>query len=81
MRRSRLLAAFLNGVALPSTLHTAHHFTRLRGSDLDRLRSDMTRVGGYFHDVIARENGNYKKVSGAAAYTVSERRQTTGEAY
>ncbi|MBN9410860.1 MAG: hypothetical protein J0H69_17080 [Burkholderiales bacterium] len=57
MRRKSLLSAILAGVALPATLIGAHDFTRVAGSDLDRIRGDVNRVGDSFRLVMKRENG------------------------
>jgi hypothetical protein len=61
--RRRFLTAVLDGVALPSNIYKHHQFARVRGTDLERLRSDVERVGTDFKTVIAREHGNIKTIA------------------
>ncbi len=63
MRGKRLIAAVLSGLALPATVLANHQFTRVAGSDLQRLRGDASRVGADFSNVIAREHGYSKKIA------------------
>lgn len=65
MRSKSLLSAVLSGLALPASVYSTHTFPRLTGSDLDRLRGDVERVGSSFKTVIVRENG--KKTASTAA--------------
>lgn len=68
MRSKRMLAAVLDGIALPGTMaDERHRFARLaNGSDLSRLRSDMLRISASFKTVMAR-NGNSKATTCADA--------------
>lgn len=64
-RKHSFLGAFLSGVALPAEVETRHSFRHLTGSDLDRIRGDVVRVGETFKLVIDRENGNQKDANRA----------------
>jgi hypothetical protein len=55
--KSALLAGILSGITSPILIYTKPSYPTLKGSDLDRLRGDVSRVGGYFTTVIDRENG------------------------
>jgi len=54
------LRAFLSGVALPAEVDSRRSFMHLSGSDIDRLRGDVVRVGAVFRTVIDREHGKQK---------------------
>lgn len=56
MRHKALLAGILDGVALPGSIYEKHMFRRSTGSDLDRMRGDVERVGSLFAAVIGREH-------------------------
>ncbi|MDQ0040850.1 hypothetical protein J2W33_001745 [Variovorax boronicumulans] len=58
--KSALIAGILAGIASPSTIGAPVKFERLQGSDLSRMRGDVTRIGGDFSSVINRERGNKK---------------------
>lgn len=70
--RRKFLAAVLDGVSLPATVYSRHHFPRVIGTDLERLRGDVKRVGGDFKTVIIREHGNSKTLSGTRARSDSK---------
>ena len=61
------LWAFLSGVALPAEVDSRRRFMHLSGSDIDRLRGDVIRVGTAFRTVIDREHGKQKTRSSARA--------------
>ena len=61
------LRAFLSGVALPAEVDSRRTFTHLAGSDVDRLRGDVVRVGSTFRTVIDREHGKQKTRPSARA--------------
>jgi hypothetical protein len=50
-------ASILAGLALPASAFSTAQYPKLEGSDLTRLRRDVSRVGKDFSTVIARENG------------------------
>jgi hypothetical protein len=54
-----MLAAVLEGIALPGSITDAHRFRRPEGdkTDLLRMRSDMLRINATFKRVVSR-NGN-----------------------
>jgi hypothetical protein len=56
-----MLAAVLEGIALPGTISETHIFRRADGakSDLHRMRGDVLRVNASFKRVVSR-NGNSK---------------------
>ena len=54
-RQSAFMAFVLEGVALPATLQTRHRFKPLAGSDLDRMRGDVGRIGQLFTHVMKHE--------------------------
>ena len=58
--KSTLIAGILAGMASPGVIGSTVHIERLQGSDLGRLRGDVTRVGRDFSTVIDRERGNKK---------------------
>ena len=60
MRAKKLIAAIIDGVALPGTVIERRSFSRMAGSDLDRIRGDVQRVGSTFREVIDREHGHQK---------------------
>lgn len=51
------LRAFLSGIGLPAEVDSRRTFMHFSGSDMDRLRGDVTRVGAAFRTVIDREHG------------------------
>lgn len=61
-RVSALFAGLLAGITSPASLVDAASYPRVEGSDLSRLRQDVTRVGSDFSNVIKRENGHQQKV-------------------
>lgn len=64
-RKSALIAGVLAGLASPGSICVAADYPRRKGSDLERMRGDMTRVGRDFSTVINRENG-HKTAAGKA---------------
>lgn len=63
MRAKKLIAAIIDGVALPGTVIERRSFSRMAGSDLERIRGDVQRVGSTFREVIDREHGHQKDTS------------------
>jgi hypothetical protein len=55
--RSALFAGILAGMASPSSVYADTQYPRLRGSDMERMRQDVARIGGDFSKVIEEENG------------------------
>lgn len=64
-RKRSFLGAFLSGVALPAEIESRHVYLHLAGSDVERIRGDVVRVGRGFKTVIHRENGHKKDLSSA----------------
>lgn len=58
--KSALIAGILAGIASPGSIGSPVKFERLQGTDLGRLRGDVTRVGRDFSTVIDRERGDKK---------------------
>lgn len=61
--KSALLAGILAGISAPSTIYTDRTYPKLHGSDMDRLRGDVSRIGGDFSRVIEQENGKTTKTA------------------
>ena len=55
-RKTTWLGAFLSGVALPAEVETRHRFRSVSGSDTDRLRGDVLRVGRLLGSVMKHEH-------------------------
>lgn len=53
--KSGLLNGILSGMASPTTIYTPTSYPPLKGSDQDRLRGDVERIGREFHKVISSE--------------------------
>lgn len=51
-----LMADILFGMSAPARLFDKPSYPSLRGTDLDRLRGDVCRVGQDFTTVLNREN-------------------------
>ena len=60
-KRNALLAGILAGVASPATVASTADYPRLQGTDLQRMRQDVKRVGGDFNTVINHYHGQTKK--------------------
>jgi len=60
-----LLDGILAGIAAPSSIYTNHAYPKLQGSDMDRLRGDVLRIGGDFSMVIEQENVKNKNANKA----------------
>jgi len=63
-KRTALLAGVLSGLASSGTVAQPARYPSLEGSDLNRLRGDVSRVGLDFSNVIARENGQVNETAG-----------------
>ncbi len=51
-----ILAGLFAGLAAPASIAQAPRYLELQGTDLQRIRGDVARVGGTFKTVIAREH-------------------------
>ncbi|MFC3107426.1 hypothetical protein ACFQAT_07975 [Undibacterium arcticum] len=63
--KSALLAGILAGMSSPATIYAQPSYPRLVGSDMERLRGDVSRVGNDFSTVIDSEHAKEQ----AASYT------------
>jgi hypothetical protein len=55
--KSALFAGVLAGITSPATIYTQTTYHALHGTDVERLRNDVSRIGNDFSTVIERENG------------------------
>ena len=53
-----LIAGVLAGLAAPATIGAPVDYPKPRGSDLNRIRGDVQRLGASFWTVIEREHGS-----------------------
>jgi hypothetical protein len=53
--KSGLLNGILSGMASSTTVYAPTSYPRLKGSDQDRMRGDVERVGREFNKVISNE--------------------------
>ena len=53
-----LIAGVLAGLAAPATIGAPVDYPKPRGSDLNRIRGDVQRLGASFWAVIEREHGS-----------------------
>ncbi|MFD2271377.1 hypothetical protein ACFS07_10255 [Undibacterium arcticum] len=61
-----MLAGILAGMSSPATIYAQPSYPRLVGSDMERLRGDVSRVGNdFFSTVIDSEHAKEQ----AASYT------------
>lgn len=58
--KSAIVAGVLAGMASPATIYANTNYPLVGGSDMSRMRGDVTRVGQDFSTVIKRENGKSK---------------------
>ena len=56
-RKSALIAGVIAGIASPGAIGAPAPYRLPQGSDLQRLRGDVSRLGGDFSAVITREYG------------------------
>lgn len=70
--KSALIAGVLAGLSAPGSFTSAVDYPRPHGSDLGRLRGDMSRVGRDFSNVIEREHGKQKSASKAKSQSSAE---------
>ena len=56
LKRTFLL--LVEGLTSTSSIFTHAESQTLRGSDLERIRGDVCRVGKDFHKILAKENDN-----------------------
>lgn len=54
--RSTLLAGILAGMSSPATIYAQSTYLPPTGTDMERLRGDVARVGKDFSTVIEREH-------------------------
>lgn len=58
MKQSKaLIAGVFAGLSAPASMGVPAEYPRLVGSDLNRLRGDVQRVGRDFETVIKKKNG------------------------
>ena len=55
--RDSIFARIIAGMASPVSIYAGSNYPRLNGSDLERMRGDVSRVGKTFSAVIDREHG------------------------
>jgi hypothetical protein len=55
MKKSTLLSGILFGMTSSASVYSSTSYPPLRGSDLERLRGDVARVGSDFNKVISTE--------------------------
>lgn len=60
-KTSAFVAGILDGMGSPAGLFMTVKYPRPSGSDLDRLRGDVKKVGADFNRVIQREHGKTNK--------------------
>ena len=63
-RKDALIAGVIAGMASPGAIGTPGPYRLPQGSDLQRMRGDVERLGRDFSSVIKRENG--KQIIAAA---------------
>lgn len=56
-KKSALVAGIFAGLASPATIITTAEYPRMQGTDLQRMRQDVRRIGGDFSAVINRYYG------------------------
>lgn len=56
-KNKALIAGLMAGIAAPASIGATVHYQRLAGSDMNRMRHDVERVGRDFAVVINRKNG------------------------
>ena len=61
-----ILAGILAGLASPASIAQQTHYQRLQGSDLSRMRGDVSRVGLDFQNVITHQYGKKAKHTSAS---------------
>ena len=67
MRRKRaLIAGVIAGIASPGAIGAPAPYRLPQGSDLQRMRGDVARLGGDFSAVITREHGKQNPPPDAA---------------
>lgn len=54
-KRKSLMAGILSGLA-PASVYERTKYPTLKGSDVNRMRGDVERVGKQFSTVLDREN-------------------------
>jgi hypothetical protein len=58
--KSTLLAGILAGMSASASIYASPNYPKLIGTDTERLRGDIKRVGRHFSTVIDRENDKHK---------------------
>lgn len=58
--KSALFVSILAGMSSSANIYADTKYPDLDGSDMERLRNDVSRVGKDFNNVISRENGKTK---------------------
>lgn len=60
-KRGALIAGIIAGISSPATVITTADYSRIQGTDLQRMRQDVRRVGNDFSVAINRYYGQKKK--------------------
>ncbi|HLR12648.1 MAG TPA: hypothetical protein VK104_03430 [Burkholderiaceae bacterium] len=60
-KRSALVAGIIAGISSPATVIATPDYPRVQGTDLQRMRQDVRRVGNDFSAAISRYHGQKKK--------------------
>lgn len=55
--KSALFAGVLAGMSSPASVYAKPAYPRLHGTDMERLRSDVCKIGGDFSTILEQENG------------------------
>lgn len=63
--KSAFIAGLVAGIASPGTIGAQSNYKLPRGTDLNRMRGDVVRLGQDFKTVISREHGKrYARLQG-----------------
>lgn len=60
-KRGALVAGIIAGISSPATMIASADYPRIQGTDLQRMRQDVRRVGNDFSITINRYHGQKKK--------------------
>jgi hypothetical protein len=64
MKTRKFFSGLIEGLASTGSILEPSRYPSLKGSDLSRLRSDVSRIGTDFHAVIERENDKEQEQAG-----------------
>ena len=59
-RRNALIAGVIGGIESPGSIGVSVNYPLPKGTDLQRMRADVERLGLDFSTVIRRENGKHQ---------------------